>query len=202
MQTANPYQELIVKKIAIFAALATTLSSGLALADTRAEIDTQRNVNQQERIEQGLQSGELTTKEAGQLERQQGHVDKVETRAMRDGTIGVGEQARIDATQDRASHNIARQKHDEQEGNPNSVSSQRMQTNVQRNVNQQQRIHDGLASGELSTHEAARLERGQSHGSRREANSAADGHLGRVNQNRIQRSENHQSHHIYKQKHD
>jgi hypothetical protein len=202
MQTANPYKELIVKKIALITAIAATFTSGLVLAETRAEIDTQRNVNQQKRIEQGLQSGELTTREAGQLERQQEHVDKVETRAMRDGSIGVGEQAHIDATQDRASHAIAHQKHDAQIGHRNSASPQRMQADVQRNVNQQQRIHNGLESGELTNHEAARLERGQSHVERHEANAAADGHVSRVNQNRIQRGENHQSQHIHKQKHD
>ena len=191
-----------MKNIAFVTTIAATLTSGFVMADTSAELATQRNVNQQQRIEQGLQSGELTTREAGQLERQQGHVDRVETRAMRDGTIGVAEQAHIDATQDRASQGIAYQKHDGQEGNPNSASSQRLQADVARNVNQQQRIHDGVASGELTNHEAARLERGQSHTSRREANAAADGHVGRGNQNRIQRSENRQSQHIHKQKHD
>lgn len=45
-------------------ALATSVLSTAAWADTVAEQDQQRDVNQQERIEQGLKSGELSTKEA------------------------------------------------------------------------------------------------------------------------------------------
>jgi hypothetical protein len=202
MQTVNPQKELIVKKIVLITAIAATFTSGLVMAETRAEVDTQRNVNQQQRIEQGLQSGELTTREAGHLEREESHVDHMETRAMSDGKISAGEQARITSAENQASRSIARQKHDAQEGNPNSASSQRTQNDVQRNVNQQERIHEGLESGQLTNHEAARLERGQSHVARREANAAADGHVGRADQNRIQRSENHQSQHIHKQKHD
>jgi len=44
------------------AALATGVLSTAALAQTPAEQDQQRDVNQQERVEQGLQSGQLSTK--------------------------------------------------------------------------------------------------------------------------------------------
>lgn len=191
-----------MKKIALITAIAASLTAGVAMAETRAENDTQRNVNQQQRIEQGLQNGDLTTHEAGQLERQQAHVDSMETRAMSNGKISAAEQARITAAEDHASRNIAQQKHDAQDGHPNSASSQRMQTDVQRNVNQQQRIHNGLESGALTNHEAAGLEHGQANVERREANAAADGQVSQRNQNHIQRSENHQSKHIHKQKHD
>ncbi|UUZ55732.1 hypothetical protein LP419_09440 [Massilia sp. H-1] len=46
-----------------------------------------------------------------------------------------------------------------QTGNPNSASSQRMQADVQRNVNQQTRIENGIKSGELTNHEVAKLEK-------------------------------------------
>ncbi|HYM33969.1 MAG TPA: hypothetical protein VET48_01170 [Steroidobacteraceae bacterium] len=186
----------------LFAAVAS-LTCGFAYAqETRAERDTQRDANQQERIEQGLKSGELTTHEAGQLERREAHVDRLEARAERDGKISNGEQARINAAQNRTSRGIYRQKHDAQVGNPNSASSQRMQADVQRNVNQQARIEQGLQSGALTNHEAGKLERGQARVDRTEANAAADGHVGPAEQARVQRKENRQSRRIFREKHD
>jgi hypothetical protein len=199
----NPssYKEQNVKTIAIFTAAGSLIFSGAVLAQTRATNDTQRDVNQQERIEQGLKSGELTTHEAGKLERQEAHVDRMESRAMSDGKISNGEQARITAAQNRVSGDIYKQKHDAQVGNPNSRSSQRMQTDVQRNVNQEQRINNGLQSGALTNREAAGLEHGQAKVDRKEANAAADGHVGPVEQSRIQNAENHQSRRIARLKH-
>ena len=70
-----------------------------------------------------------------------------------------------------------------------------------RQNNQQQRIQQGLDSGALTGREAARLERGQARTQRIEANSAADGHVGPLEQARIQSVENRQSRHIYRKKH-
>src|SRR5262245_54216630 len=83
---------------------------------------TQRDINQEQRIEQGLQSGQLTTREAAKLEREQGHIDQMESRALRDGTVTPAERARINAAQNKASADIYREKHDAQTGNPNSAS--------------------------------------------------------------------------------
>ncbi len=59
------------------ALIGSLLFAGAALAAGPAvQETTQRDVNQQERIEQGLQSGQLSTKEAGQLERQQSRIDQ------------------------------------------------------------------------------------------------------------------------------
>jgi len=180
-----------------------SLACGAAYADeTRAQKDTERDVNQQERIEQGLKSGELNTREAGKLEKREAHVEKLEARAEGDGKISKAEQARITAAQNRTSRAIHNQKHDAQTGNPNSASSQRMQADVQRNANQQARIDQGLKSGELSNKEAAHLERGQARVDRTEARAAADGHVGAREQARIQRKENRQSRRIHQEKHD
>ncbi len=46
-----------------------------AFAQATAASTTQRDVNQQTRIENGLKDGSLTTREAGQLEREQSRVD-------------------------------------------------------------------------------------------------------------------------------
>jgi hypothetical protein len=183
------------------AIVAASLLSTAVRADTLAEQDQQRDVNQQQRIEQGLKSGELSSKEAGQLERDQQHVDRMEARDLRNGSISPAEQARLNAAQNRSSAAIYNDKHNGTLGNPTSASSERLQSDVQRNVNQQQRIANGMHSGALTNREAGSLERGQAHVDRREANAARNGHVGAFEQRRIQRSENHQSNRIFNKKH-
>jgi type IV secretory pathway VirB10-like protein len=182
-------------------ALATGVLSTAAWAQTAAEQDQQRDVNQQQRIEQGLKSGELSTKEAGSLERDEQHVDRMEANDLKNGSISPAEQARLNAAENKTSGAIYDDKHNATTGNPNSASSERMQADVQRNVNQQQRIANGMQSGALTNKEAGSLERGHAHVDRREANAAANGHVSAGEQRRIQRSENHQSNRIYNNKH-
>jgi hypothetical protein len=169
-------------------AVATSVLSTAAWAQSVAEQDQQRDVNQQERIEQGLKSGELSTKEAGSLERDEQHVDRMEANDLKNGSISPAEQARLNAAQNKASGAIYADKHNATTGNPNSASSERMQADVQRNVNQQQRIQNGMQSGALTNKETGSLERGQAHVDRREANAAANGHVGAGEQRRIQGS--------------
>jgi hypothetical protein len=190
-----------MKTTAVYlASVVAGLLSTAALAQTVPQ-DQQRDVNQQQRIEQGLSSGELSTREAGQLERQQQHVDKMEARDLRNGSISPAEQARLNAAQNKASHDIAVDKHNGVTGNPNSASSERMQADVQRNVNQQQRIANGVNSGALTNREVGSLERGQAHVDRKEANAAANGRVGAAEQHSIQRSENRQSARVFRKKH-
>ncbi len=158
--------------IAVTAALALP-----AFAQTAAT-EVQRNANQQQRIEQGLQSGQLTTKEAAKLEKGEARVEKMESNAMKDGKLTPAEKARIQGAQNAESAEIAKLKHNERTGDPNSASSKRMQADVQRNVNQQQRIEQGVKSGELTKREAAKLEGGQARVNAREARAGADGHVG------------------------
>jgi len=40
------------------------------------QADVQRNINQQQRVEQGVKSGQLTNREAGKLENGQARVDR------------------------------------------------------------------------------------------------------------------------------
>ena len=173
---------------------------GTALAQT-AGSEVQRNVNQQQRIEQGLKSGQLDTREAAKLEKGEAHVDRMEGNAMRDGTLTSAEKARIQKAQNAESKAIHGQKHDAQTGNPASASSQRMQADVQRNANQQARIKQGVTSGALTTRETGSLERGQANVVHREAVAGANGHVGAGEQARIQASENRQSDHVYHKKH-
>lgn len=166
-----------------------------------AATETARDTAQQQRIEQGLQSGQLSTREAASLEHKEQRIDATEARDMRDGKLGAGEKAQIQREQNRVSADIHQDKHNAVTGNPNSVSSQRMQADVQRNVNQEARINQGVRSGQLTNKEAGSLERGQAHVDRAEAHAGADGHVGAGEQARIQRKENRQSARVYNKKH-
>jgi hypothetical protein len=73
-----------------------------------------RQANQEQRIDQGIASGQLTEREAARLERQQNRIDRMEDRAKSDGVVTKKERARINAAQDRASRDIFREKHDRQ----------------------------------------------------------------------------------------
>lgn len=74
----------------------------------------ERQKDQQERIGQGVKSGELTAKEAARLERQQRRIQHEKREAKEDGTVTKAERAELRARQNAASRNIARQKHDGQ----------------------------------------------------------------------------------------
>ena len=181
--------------------LVAGLLAAPAFAQTAAT-EVQRDVNQQTRIEAGLKSGQLNTAEAAKLEREQARIAKAEQGALKDGKLSKREQRKIDRMQDAASADIKGQKHDAQTGNPNSASSQRMQADVQRNVNQETRIENGIKSGELTNHEVAKLEKGEARIDHKEAAAGKDGHVGAAEQRKIEHAENRQSKRIHRQKHD
>jgi len=184
-----------------FAIVASGVLTATAWGAGTVARDQQRDVNQQERIEQGLKSGELSTREAGQLERAEQHVDQMEARDLKNGTMSAAEQAKLKAAENKVSQDIYAQKHDAQLGNPDSKSSERMQSDVQRDVNQQRRIQNGLDNGSLTNREVGSLEGGQARVSRDEANAAANGRVTANEQHRVQGAENHQSKRIFRQKH-
>ena len=170
-----------------------------AFAQTAAST-VQRDVNQDKRIEQGLQNGSITSREAALLQRDEAKVDKLQAKDMKDGKLSPAERRQLRAAQNKASRDIKAAETNGVNGNPLSASSQRMQADVQRNVNQEKRIENGLQTGSLTQHEAARLEQGQAHVDRVEAHAAADGHVGAGEQQRVQRAENHQSKRIHRAK--
>lgn len=71
-----------------------------------------------------------------------------------------------------------------------------------RQANQERRIDQGIASGELTKREAARLERGQDRIDNMENAAKADGVVTRHERRRIHRAQNVESRRIYRQKHD
>jgi hypothetical protein len=62
-------------KMSYVVLIGAALVAGAASAQDAA-MDQARDVTQQQRIEQGLKSGQSSTKEAGSFERQELHVDK------------------------------------------------------------------------------------------------------------------------------
>lgn len=188
------YQKQALMVILMISAAAPVLAQSVGT-------EAQRDINQASRIEQGLKSGELNTREAAKLERGEAKIDRMQSKALKDGTLSPEESARIQRAQNQESDAIKQLKHNDTTGNPNSASSQRMQTDVQRNINQQSRIEQGVQSGQLTNKEVSKLERGQARVNRTEARAGADGHVGAREQNRIQQREEGQSKRIYNKKH-
>ena len=73
-----------------------------------------RQERQEQRIDQGVASGELNQREAGRLERQQDRIQGMEEKAKADGVVTNQERRQLNRAQDRASRHIKREKHDRQ----------------------------------------------------------------------------------------
>ena len=112
----------------LMAALALTVG-GAAFAQAPAAVVTpkdrlatprvdQRQVNQQRRVDEGVASGALNSKEVVKLERREDKIARLEAAAKADGTVTKTERRRLDRAQDNASAAIKRQKHDGQKISP------------------------------------------------------------------------------------
>ena len=204
--------------------LAVTLTSGVANATTTTSRIDKRQANQQERIDQGVKSGELTRKEAARLQKGQQHVDRMESRAMADGKMTPRERQRIERAQDEQSKKIYREKHDrygsnaqhgkhhgddrdmhrgphgeQRAGFGGKPSTERIDA---RQAHQQQRIDHGVKSGSLTEKEAARLQQGQQRVARMEKRAAADGRVTAEERRRIEHAQDRQSARIRSEAHD
>jgi hypothetical protein len=94
--------------------IAILLAAPLAQAQSATPRADAREVRQQQRIDQGVASGQLTTREANRLDHGQAHVEAVEAKAKADGVVTKKEKVRLEQAQDVQSKRIARQKHDRQ----------------------------------------------------------------------------------------
>ena len=102
-----------MKRTAIVVALAFLVGAG-GFAQSATPRVTGRQVNQQQRIKEGVKSGELTKREAARLEAQQAKIQHDKRKAKADGVVTPAERARLQREQNRASRTIYRQKHDAQ----------------------------------------------------------------------------------------
>lgn len=87
-----------------------------AFADT--PYINRREHHEQQRIRQGVRSGELTRREARRLEAEQGRIRGYEWYAKSDGHVSRAERRHLDHMLDRSSRDIYRQKHDGQTRTP------------------------------------------------------------------------------------
>lgn len=113
----------------------------------KQDIFYERIENQQRRINQGIESGELTRKEAGMLQDNLNWIRDKYLRMTADGILTQNEQERLDKMLDKNSEMIRNKKH-----NP---AKQLYDADVQDRIDsQQRRIDQGLASRELNRREA------------------------------------------------
>jgi len=117
----------------------------------------QRKENQQDRIAQGVKSGQLTAGETANLETKEAAING-ETRADRaanGGKLTGAEKQQVNQQQNQLSKQIYNDKH-------NAATQNYGKSEVgQRQTNQQQRIAQGIKSGQLTAGETAKLENQQ-----------------------------------------
>src|SRR5215469_3651681 len=159
----------------------------------------QRKENQQDRIAQGVKSGQLTAGETANPEKKEAGIN-AETRADRaanGGKLTAAEKAKINRQQNRLSNQIYQDKH--------NANTAHYGNNVvgQRRENQQDRIAQGIKSGQLTAGETAKLETQQKHINQQVATdrTANGGKLTAGEKAQINHEQNQASRNIYHKKH-
>lgn len=185
----------MLRQIAIVAAGAMLAASVFAQAP---EVN-QREKDQQNRVANGVRSGQLTAGETQQIEHNQAQIKRQihNDRQTNGGALTSQQKTQVNQEDNRLSGRIYNDKHNSTKavyGN-NAIG--------QRRENQQDRIANGIASGQLKPGEAARRE-GQEQsvnrkiGAQREANG---GTLTNTERQRDNARLNRQSRRVYRAKH-
>jgi hypothetical protein len=94
-------------------AFVSLIAAGLMISGLNAQEVNKRQENQQDRIAQGVNSGQLSPHETAHLERKAGRINReiARDRAANGGTLTARERARINRQQNRESRRIYRDKH-------------------------------------------------------------------------------------------
>ncbi len=159
-----------------------------------------RKENQQDRIGQGVKSGELTAGETTNLEKKEADVNHEEhdMRKMDDGKLTTADKKTLTQQQNQLSKQIYQDKHNAavQNTNPKSEVGKREE-------NQQDRIAQGIKSGQLTAGEAAHLENNETKINHEVRNDRAanGGSLTPKEKKQVNQQLNRQSHQIYHDKH-
>jgi hypothetical protein len=106
-----------IKRLLMCGAALITLCAPAGFAQPNQTIQ-QRKDNQQDRIAQGVKSGQLTPGETAKLEHQQKSINR-EERGMRkadNGHLTAADRKALNRRQNRASRNIYRKKHNARTG--------------------------------------------------------------------------------------
>jgi len=176
-------------------AAASTPSSG---SDIDRNVQ-QRKQNQQERIDNGISNGSLTAGETAGLEKKESQINQEERdmKAMDNGHLTAADRAALRQQQDQVSKQIYQDKHNA------ATQYDGSQKPGQRSENQQDRIANGLKSGQLTAGEASHLESQEAaiNQEKRADRAANDGKLTAQEKAQINRQQNHLSKQIYKDKH-
>ncbi|HTW79892.1 MAG TPA: YXWGXW repeat-containing protein [Terracidiphilus sp.] len=156
-----------------------------------------REANQDQRIANGLRSGQMTSGEASRAERTQSNIDQQvhNDRVANGGKLTNQERQQINGEQNAASRQIYDEKHNGNTVTPNAVDN--------REANQQQRTANGLRSGQMTSGEAARTNRNQSGvaGQVHNERTANGGALNARQKQQVNREQNKNSKQIYNEKH-
>jgi hypothetical protein len=159
----------------------------------------QRKENQQDRIANGVKSGQLTAGETANLEKKEAAIN-AETRkdrAANGGKLTPAEKQQVNRQQNRVSNQIYKDKH-----NANTAHYGNNEVG-QRRENQQDRIANGIKSGQLTAGETAKLENQQKNINRQVATDRAanGGKLTASEKKQVNKEQNAASKNIYNKKH-
>jgi len=169
-------------------------------APVTGESIQQRKENQQDRIANGVQSGQLTAGETTNLEKKESSLNQEERdmRKLDNGKLTSADKSTLNQQQNQLSRQIYRDKHNaaEQNTNPKSEVGKRAE-------NQQDRIGQGIKSGQLTAGEAAHLEKNETNINREVRNDrrANGGKLTPQERKQVNRQQNKLSGQIYRDKH-
>jgi hypothetical protein len=160
----------------------------------------QRKENQQDRIGQGVKSGQLTAGEATNLERKEAGLNNQEQnmRAEDNGHLTTADKDKLTREQNNLSKQIYTDKHN------SAVQNRDPKSEVgQRELNQQGRIAQGVGSGQLTAGETRNLERNESriNNEVRNDRAANGGKLTPQERRQVNQQQNKMSRQIYKDKH-
>jgi len=159
-----------------------------------------RKENQQDRIAQGVKSGELTAGETTNLEKKETDINQEERdmRKLDDGKLTTADKKTLTQQQNQVSKQIYHDKHNAAVQNTNPTSEV-----GKREENQQDRIAQGIKSGQLTSGEAAHLENNETkiNNEVRNDRAANGGKLTPQEKKQVNRQQNRESKQIYHDKH-
>jgi hypothetical protein len=177
----------------------TSTSTGTTSASNPPTIQ-QRKENQQDRIANGIQSGQLTAGETKNLETKEAGLNKEEhtMRADDNGKLTSADRSKLQNQQNHLSNQIYQDKH-------NAATAHYGNNQVgQRRENQQDRIANGVRNGQLTAGQTAKLENKEQGVNREVAGmrQANGGKLTNADKKVVNQQQNKVSKQIYNKKHD
>jgi hypothetical protein len=181
-------------------AAAQTSSTTTSGPENQPATINQRKENQQDRVANGVQSGQMTAHEAANTERKETDVNKEEhqMRKLDNGHLTAADRATLNQQQNQLSRQIYRDKHNAavQNTNPKSEVGKRAE-------NQQDRVAQGIRSGQMTSGEAARVEGHEARINHEIHNDRAanGGTLTGAEKAKVNRQQNRESRQIYREKH-